>query len=392
LMVILLIGVMVRLWRVEDSLIEREQLMRGTFEQAAVGIAHIDAHTLRILIANNRYGQLTGYTLDELTTLDVHILIPPSEASARDAERAQVFSGQQSTVASERRMRRKDGTVIWVHRSLSMVRDNNGQPLYFISVIEDISERKRVEAEIEALNTGLEALITERTSELETANRELSAFSYTVAHDLRAPLRAIIGYNSMVLDTERNRLAAASVDYLNRVIAAGERMDKLIDDLLSLARLSRQDLQPKEFNLGDLAASIVAALAAANPERVVTVNIQAGMVAHGDTGLMSAALENLIGNAWKFTGKTANAEIDVGSEDRNGQTVFHVRDNGAGFDMQYAQKLFAPFQRLHLATDFEGTGIGLATVKKIIQRHGGSIWIESAVGLGSTVFFTTAAA
>jgi len=392
LLVALLLGMIARLWRVEDSLIENEQLMRGTFEQAAVGIAHVDALTLRIHIANDCYCKLTGYSLDELTASDVHLLIPPDEESTRDLERAQVFSGQRQTVTSERRMQHKDGTVIWVHRSLSMVRDDNGHPLYFISVIEDISARKQIESEMDTLNAGLEARITERTAELETANRELSAFSYTLAHDLRAPVRAINGFSTMVMTACADFIDVKSQSNLKRVIAASERMGNLIDDLLHLARLSRQEMQPKEFNLGDLAISIVTALTAAGPERDVTIKIQAGMLAHGDTGLMHAALENLIGNAWKFTAKADKPEIRIGSEHRDGQTVFHVRDNGAGFDMQYAHKLFAPFQRLHHASEFEGTGIGLATVKKIIQRHGGSIWIESAVGLGTTVYFTVAPA
>ena len=392
LLVVLLLGMIARLWRVEDSLIENEQLMRGTFEQAAVGIAHVDALTLRILIANNRYCKLTGYSLDELTASDVHLLIPPDEESTRDIERAQVFSGQRLTVASERRMQHKDGSVIWVHRSLSMVRDDNGQPLYFISVIEDISARKQIESEMDALNAGLEARVAERTAELETTNQELSAFSYTVAHDLRAPVRAINGFSTMVLTACAGLIDAKSQSNLKRVIAASERMGNLIDDLLSLARLSRQELQPRQFDLGEMAVSIVGTHTAASPERDSTIRIQSGMLAHGDTSLMHAALENLIGNAWKFTAKTDKATISVGSEHRDGRTVFHVRDNGAGFDMLYAHKLFAPFQRLHHASEFEGTGIGLATVKKIIQRHGGTIWIESAVGIGTTVYFTVAPA
>ena len=388
----LLAGMMIRLWHVEDSLIEKEQLMRGTFEQAAVGIAHIDPRTLRILIANDRYCSLTGYTQNELNTAGARLLIPPGDAASRDAERARVLAGEIKTASSERRILRKDGGLLWVHRSLSLVRDDSGTPLYFISVIEDISGRKQVEAELEDLNSDLEVRITERTAELESANRELSAFSYTVAHDLRAPVRAINGYSSMVLNASADRLDATSADYLKRVVTASIRMGNLIDALLGLAHLSRQTMVPAEFSLSDMAASIAAALKDAHPARSVLVRIQANMQAHGDAGLIRAALENLIGNAWKFTGKADAAKIDIGSEQREGQTVYHVRDNGAGFDMKYAHKLFEPFQRLHHVSEFDGTGIGLATVKKIIQRHNGKIWIESAVNNGTTVHFTIGAA
>ena len=165
-------------------------------------------------------------------------------------------------------------------------------------------------------------------------------------------------------------------------------MANLIDDLLNLARLSRQEMRVQNCDMSQLAATACAALATAHPERKVIIKIQAGMTFSGDPGLMRATLDNLIGNAWKYTAKTSAARIEVGNEWRDGNTVYYVRDNGAGFDMRYVHKLFAPFQRLHHRDEFEGTGIGLATVKKIIERHGGKIWIESAVNVGTTVFFT----
>jgi len=248
-------------------------------------------------------------------------------------------------------------------------------------------ERSRATAKLAELNAELETRVTDRTAELEAANRELSAFTYTVAHDLRAPLRAINGFSSMVLQANENKLDEVSVEQLRRVHAGSERMGRLIDDLLSLSRLSRQPVRRQDFDLSALAQDIIAELAEHDPARKVAVTVAPGMIANGDSGLMRILLENLIGNAWKFTAKTAAPTIDVGYERRDGETVYYVRDNGAGFAMEYAHKLFAPFQRLHRAGEFEGTGIGLATARSIIQRHGGKIWADSAVNAGTTIYF-----
>ena len=252
------------------------------------------------------------------------------------------------------------------------------------------NEKRLVQSEFELqqLNAELETCVTQRTSELTAANEELDSFSYTIAHDLRAPVRAISGFSEMVLRDNEGKLDAASIGHLKRVVAGSNRMGELIDDLLNLARLSRHAMQRRDFNLSEIAAIVVASLKAAHPERTVEVAIDPGLHANGDPGLMRAVLDNLIGNAWKFTSKVEAANITVGSTQQDGQTVYVVRDNGAGFDMQYAHKLFGVFQRLHHASEFAGTGIGLATVKKILVRHGGKVWVESVPGVGTTVFFT----
>jgi len=190
------------------------------------------------------------------------------------------------------------------------------------------------------------------------------------------------------LQANTGKLDPASLANLGRVVAASKRMGRLIDDLLNLARLSRQDLRWGNFSLSEMAVEAAASLAAAQPQRSVQISIQKDMQVDGDAGLMRAVIDNLVGNAWKFTEKTGAPAIDIGSQQRDGRTVYFVRDNGAGFDMQYANKLFSPFQRLHHASEFEGTGIGLATVRKVISRHGGSVWAEGAVGRGATIFFT----
>jgi PAS domain S-box-containing protein len=249
-------------------------------------------------------------------------------------------------------------------------------------------ERSRSAAHLARVNAELEMRVANRTAELETANQQMASFSYTVAHDLRTPLRAINGFSALVLETNADKLTEASVGHLKRIHAGSVRMGELIDDLLELTRLSRQEIRRHHISLSDLTAKVVAALTDAFPERRVAVTIQPGMHVYADAGLLRIVLENLIGNAWKFTARADAAKIDIGSELRDGKMTFFVRDNGAGFNMEYAHKLFTPFQRLHHAGDFEGTGIGLATVKNIIQRHGGDIRLESAVNRGTTAFFT----
>ncbi len=251
-----------------------------------------------------------------------------------------------------------------------------------------VTRQQRATDALARINTELETRVASRTAELEAANSELNSFSYTIAHDLRAPVRAIGGYSSIVLRDNENKLDKSTVGYLRRVVAGAEHLGELIDDLLNMARLSRLEMRRQELSFSELAARAVQSLKQAFPERGVDISIQPGISINGDPGLMRALLDNLIGNAWKYTGKTSAAQIAIGVENHNGQSVYFVRDNGAGFDMQYVHKLFAPFQRLHHRDEFEGTGIGLATVKRILDRHGGRIWLESAINAGTAVFFT----
>ena len=228
----------------------------------------------------------------------------------------------------------------------------------------------------------------ERTTQLEIANRELEAFSYSVSHDLRAPLRAIDGFSEALEIDCGDELSEGARDSLRRVRAAAGRMSTLIDELLNLSRLSRMELQRTPVDLGESAAAILADLAKRCPQRAVDLQIASGLVAEADPEMVRIALQNLIDNAWKYTGKTAGARIEVGASPNGAGRVFHVRDNGAGFDMAHATRLFGAFQRLHHDRDFEGTGIGLAIVHRIISRHGGRIWAEGAVGEGATFYFT----
>ncbi len=275
----------------------------------------------------------------------------------------------------------------WVLNTYGPIRDAHGQVVGTVAIVHDITERKRTEAELENYRNHLEELVKARTAELEAVNRELEAFSYSVSHDLRAPLRAMDGFSQALLEDYRDRLDDQGKNYLERVRNASQRMGHLIDDLLKLSRITRAEMRVEEVDLSALAEEIVDELRRGQPERSVTVTIEPALKVRGDPRLLRVLLTNLLGNAWKFTGKAADARIEFRQERTDGQIVYCIRDNGAGFDQQYAGKLFGAFQRLHATTEFEGTGIGLATSQRIVHRHGGRIWAEGEVGRGATFRF-----
>ncbi len=250
----------------------------------------------------------------------------------------------------------------------------------------EVAERLRAEMEVRQLNADLEQRVRERTAALEDANRELEAFTYSVSHDLRAPLRKLDGLSKLFLEDHADLLDESARMYLNRMAAAGRQMNNIIDDLLTLSRVSRNELVREDIDLSPVAEEIAEDLLRSRPDVPADFNIQKEVIVHGDRRLVQLALRNLLENAWKFSSKRPLPRIEFGTT--NGAGACFVRDNGAGFDMNHAANMFTPFERLHPSVEFPGTGIGLAIVKRVVQRHGGRVWAESAVNEGATFFFT----
>jgi PAS domain S-box-containing protein len=282
----------------------------------------------------------------------------------------------------------KNGRVVPAYERADAIIASDGTIIGLIGIITDITVRKQAEAEVRRLNDELEDRVLARTAELAATNRELEAFVYSASHDLRAPLRAIDGFSQMVIEDAAERLHATDLEHLQRVRAAAERMALLIDGLLVLSRAARKEMLRRSVDLSAMVASVVADLQIAQPERRVEVVISPDLVVDADPVLLHVILTNLLGNAWKFTAKHEAARIAVGTEDTDGERAFFVRDDGAGFDMDTAQHLFGAFQRLHTDTEFEGDGIGLATVQRLVARHGGHVWAEAEVEKGAAFFFT----
>jgi PAS domain S-box-containing protein len=327
----------------------------------------------RIVLVNAQTESLFGFSRDELVGRKVEVLLPAGywdkdKESGTAYFRAPTLRPMGST--DDLFGRRKDGTEFPIEISLSPLETEEGALVS--SAIRDVTDRKRIETELKA------------------SNRELEAFSYSVAHDLRAPLRGINGFSQALLEDAADKLDEQAKGYLERIAAGSQRMGTLIDALLSLSRVSRVDLQRETVNLTRLADAVMNQLRATQPERVVEFAAVGDVTAFGDPALLRALLDNLLGNAWKFTSGRSPGSITFGVEQTNGASTYYVKDNGAGFDMAFADKLFAPFQRLHKASEFAGTGIGLATVQRIVRRHGGDISAEGAVDRGATFRFTLA--
>lgn len=372
----------------EQMLRESEQRYRTMFEKAPEGvwIINADARTIEV---NQHLCKLLGYSAAEMNGQTPFDFV--------DAENSLIFETQKQLRAKttsrnyEIALRHKDGHNIPVTFSATNLYNNeDGSLMAVLAFVTDISERKAHEREMQRFNDELECRVAERTHALDIANHELEAFSYSVSHDLRTPLRAINGFSHALVEEYSHLLDDNGKDYLARVRTGSERMAELIQKLLELAHLSRHEINSVPVNLSAIATEIAAELRIGDAARQVEWNIAPDVRTNGDAALFRVVLLNLLGNAWKYTSKCNVAQIEFGVEESHGRRAGFVRDNGAGFDMAHADKLFEAFQRLHSAADYPGSGIGLATVARIIRRHGGEVWAEGRPGEGATFFFTLA--
>ncbi|MGV8922778.1 MAG: CHASE domain-containing protein [Thermomonas sp.] len=371
-----------------DSFRRSEQRFRSAMQYSAIGKALLDTAG-NLVEANPALELILGRSQAAIVGRPFASLMDAKDDPKSTAQMGAVLDDEGQVVRTTRTLRRLDGELRHVQLTIAPVPGDPDRDIARLVQMEDISERVWAEAAVKSLNRTLESRVAARTRELSEANRELESFAYSVSHDLRAPLRAIEGFSRILGERYGAALDDTGRDYLGRVRKATERMAELIEALLKLSRISRTGLAVAEVDLSALAQEVAASLADADPQRGLEVRIQPGMLAHGDRALLLTMLDNLMGNAWKFTRDTPDAWIEVGMEtSQDGKPHWFVRDNGAGFDAGYSNKLFRPFQRLHSQDAFPGHGIGLASVKRIIERHGGEISAEGAVGQGATFRFT----
>jgi len=361
-----------------------EEKFRNLLESAPDAIVIVDSRG-RIQLVNAQTERLFGYTRAELSGQRVEMLIPSRyQASHVTSREEYVRSPHPRAMGAGLELygRHKDGNEIPVEVSLSPLQTEEGTLIS--SAIRDVSSRRRIEEEIRKLNSELR----QKVAELSAANRDLESFSYSVSHDLRAPLRHIDGFARILKEEHASQLSEEGIRYLDRVLQAANHMGQLVDDLLNLARIGRKDMVRQRVRLDELVCEAMADLPPEVSERQIEWRIEPLAEAECDPGLVKLVLVNLLSNAVKFTKDRQPAVIEVGTRDTEKGKAFVVRDNGVGFDPKYADKLFGVFQRLHRQEDFAGTGIGLATVQRIVHRHGGEVWAESAPGQGAAFFFT----
>jgi len=368
------------------ALRESEERFRAIFEQAAVGISQVapDGRWLRV---NQKLCEIAGYSQEELLRRTFQEITHPEDLEVNLEFFHRMLAGELPAYSREKRYLRKDGTPVWVNLTAALVRRPSGEPDYSVTVVEDISQRKQAEASLERLTAELEQRVAQRTAQLEAKNRELETFTYSVSHDLKAPLRGIDGYSRLLLEDYALRLDHEGQRFLHSIRKATEQMGRLIDDLLAYSRLERRALVPGKVDLPGLVQAVLAERSDEIRARGVAVSVTMPEAsATADVDGLALALRNLVDNALKFSRNAAPPRIEIGGRAGDKTCRVWVRDNGIGFDMQYHDRIFEIFQRLHRAEDYPGTGIGLAMVHKALERMGGRAWAESAPGAGATFY------
>jgi PAS domain S-box-containing protein len=379
--------------RAEEALRTSESRARfwaAVVEHAADAVA-IGTPDGRIVGCNQAWCDLTGYSEAELSALDWRTTLTPADWRGPVTNALAELERTGAPARYEKEIVRKDGVRVPVELVVRLQHDPDDQSVRYTAFARDATERKQAEGRIREMNNELEWLVAERTRELTHANRRLQEFVYSVSHDLRAPLRAIDGFSLAVLEAGGPALDDASREDLRRVRAAAQRLGQVLDGMVSLSAAGRHEPRLERVDLSDLAAQIVSELHAEHPDREVEATIEPGLTAETDALLAEVVLANLLGNAWKFTSGRRPAHIAVGTTMREGRRAFFVSDDGTGFDPAYARKLFTPFETLHAAGEFPGTGVGLATVARILERLGGTCWAEASPGEGATFYFVLAA-
>jgi PAS domain S-box-containing protein len=369
----------------EHSLRQNRELLNAVIEGTSDAVFAKDVAG-RYVLFNSGAARLTGKSAAQALGKDDSILFPYAEAHAiMEWDRGILRSGEMRSI--EQMITNGCGEKVVVQSTKGPLRDEKGSIVGVFGISRDVTENRRVEDEIRLLNAELDLRVRERTARLEAAIQEQESFCYSVSHDLRAPLRHINSYSAILQEECAECLSPEVHGYLERIRISSRNMGKLIDDLLELSRVGRSPLQMTEVNLSELTGEIAFRLQRSEPERRAVFSILPELTARGDRTLLELVLVNLLENAWKYTRREEATRIEVGSVEKNGRQAFFVRDNGVGFDMAYRDKLFGAFQRLH-GSEFEGTGIGLAMVKRIVKRHGGKVWAEGALGEGATFYFT----
>ncbi|HSN39161.1 MAG TPA: PAS domain S-box protein [Burkholderiales bacterium] len=371
----------------EEALLRERMLLRSVIDNLPEHV-YVKDRGQRYLLINEAGLAARGMAGQDATAGPAPEFLLPGQDAQDEAEDRAVIETGGPLINCERVNVGADGQKQWYLATKVPLRSPDGDIIGMVGINHDITEIRRSAEAIRQLNAELEQRVAERTLQLQTANKELESFAYSVSHDLRAPLRSIDGFSQALLEDYREKLDAIGQDYLRRVRVASQRMAALIDDLLSLSRISRSEMRREMTDMSAMVHEIIADLRKEQPQRGIDVSVARGMRLRVDPNLLRAALDNLLRNAWKYTSRRSDAKIEIGVEREKGKPVYFVRDNGVGFDMRYAGKLFGAFQRLHSDADFPGTGVGLATVQRIVHRHGGEIWAEAEAGKGATFFFT----